>query len=213
VKTIVPSGHISNPIAMLRRMAQPRPVEERCELCSALLGPEHQHLLEPANRRILCACDPCAILFSESHAGQYRRVPRRIERWSDFQITDAQWESLGIPIALAFFFRTAADDQVIGMYPSPAGATQTTLAPDAWQFLVDDNPRLASLEPDVEALLVNRVRGAREYYRAPIDECFRLVGIVRTHWRGLHGGDEAWAQINEFFARLQGRAVKPRAHA
>ena len=47
---------------------------------------------------------------------------------------------------------------------------------------------LAELEPDVEALLVNRMKGERAYYRAPIDECFKLVGLIRMHWRGLSGG-------------------------
>ncbi len=44
---------------------------------------------------------------------------------------------------------------------------------------------LAELEPDVEALLVNRMNGERAYYRTPIDECFKLVGLIRAHWRGL----------------------------
>lgn len=202
-----------NPIAALRRLAHPHPVAERCELCSALLGEEHQHLVQPSNRRILCACDPCSILFSDTEAGQYRRIPRRIECWTDFQMSDLQWSSLGIPITLAFFFHSTPAKQVVAMYPSPAGATEATLADDAWQFLVDDNPRLASLEPDVEALLLNRVAGARDYYRAPIDECFRLVGLIRTHWRGLHGGDEAWSRIKTFFLSLRARSSKPRSHA
>ena len=36
------------------------------------------------------------------------------------------------------------------------------------------------MEPDVEALLINRVGPAREYFLAPIDECYRLVGLIRT---------------------------------
>ena len=26
-------------------------------------APGHEHLVEPANRRLICACDACAILF------------------------------------------------------------------------------------------------------------------------------------------------------
>jgi hypothetical protein len=43
------------------------------------------------------------------------------------------------------------------------------------------------MEADVEALLVNRVDGAREYFLAPIDACFELVGTIRVPWRGLSG--------------------------
>jgi len=36
---------------------------EFCELCAAPLAPEHLHLLELDKNRIMCVCDPCAILF------------------------------------------------------------------------------------------------------------------------------------------------------
>jgi hypothetical protein len=37
----------------------------------------------------------------------------------------------------------------------------------------------------------------------PIDECFRLVGLIRTHWRGLSGGTAVWAEIGRFFTALK----------
>ena len=58
---------------------------------------------------------------------------------------------------------------------------------------------LAQLEPDVEALLVNRARGAREHWLVPIDDCYGLVGLIRTRWRGLTGGKEVWEEIGRFF--------------
>jgi hypothetical protein len=200
-----------NPIAALRRFTRPRAAQERCDLCSAIIGEEHQHLLEPANRQLHCACDACAVLFSETT--KYRRVPRRIEQWRDFQITDEQWEALGVPIALAFFFFSTPLQQMVTMYPSPGGATEATLANEVWQILCDDNPQLAKLEPDVEALLVNRIRGAREYYRVPIDECFKLVGLIRTHWRGLSGGAQVWKEIEQFFQQLKSRSTGASTHA
>ena len=68
------------------------------------------------------------------------------------------------------------------------------------------NPVLSELEPDVEALLVNRVGAARgsapaEYYMVPIDDCYKLVGLIRIHWRGLSGGTEVWQEIGELFRR------------
>jgi hypothetical protein len=176
---------------------------ERCELCSADLAAEHAHLVEPATRRLLCSCDACALLFSSQRGSRYRRVPRRVRLLADFRMSDAQWEDLRIPINLAFFFHSSPAQRVAAMYPSPAGATESLLPLEAWQGLAAENPVLAELEPDVEALLVNRVGQAREYFQVPIDECYRLVGLLRTHWRGLSGGTEAWAEIGRFLTGLK----------
>jgi hypothetical protein len=203
-----------NTFSALKRFAQPRPAApERCELCAAPLAEEHEHLLELATRQLQCACGPCAILFSNAQGGKLRRVPRRLERWTDFAISDEQWEALGVPIALAFFFFSTPAQQLITLYPSPGGATESSLPRDVWDMLCEDNARLGTLEADVEALLVNRIRGAREYYRAPIDQCFGLVGLIRAHWRGLSGGTEVWKRIEGFFAQLKGRAAQVSAHA
>lgn len=202
-----------NAIAALRRFSRPRPKEERCELCSAALAPEHQHLLDPANRQLLCSCDACAILFSDAAATKYRRVPRRIEAWTDFAIADDQWDALGIPIGLAFFYRSSVTGHIATIYPSPAGGTESLLQEECWEMLCDQNPGLRTLLPDVEALLINRVAGARQYYRVPIDQCYKLVGLIRTNWRGLSGGTEVWKRIASFFFDLQSRAVGVKPHA
>jgi len=64
------------------------------------------------------------------------------------------------------------------------------------------------MEADVEALLINRIGLARDYYLAPIDECYRLVGLIRMHWRGLVGGALVWGEIARFFAELRLRGEK-----
>jgi hypothetical protein len=196
-----------NTLSALRRFARKRADVERCELCGAELGPEHQHLIEPANRRLVCSCDACAILFDSPHAVRYRRVPRRIEALPDFRMTDMQWEALHLPISLAFFYHSTPAERVVAMFPSPAGATESLLTLESWQDLEADNPVLRELQPDVEALLVNRVGEGRTYYRVPIDECFKLVGLIRTHWRGLSGGTEVWKEIAHFYSSLSERAV------
>jgi hypothetical protein len=89
------------------------------------------------------------------------------------------------------------------MYPSPAGSMESMLALEAWAELERQNPILKTLQPDVEALLVNRIKGARRYYMVPIDKCYELVGTVKTHWRGLSGGSAVWEAINAFFDKLQ----------
>lgn len=204
---------VANPIGALRRFARPRAQLEQCELCAAPLADRHQHLLEPSTRRLRCACDACAVLFDSAAAARYRRVPRDVEFWPEFQLGDERWADLGVPISLAFFFHSTPAGQVRAVYPSPAGATEVALAAEAWDALVGENPALAALAPDVEALMAYRIGGAREHYRVPIDECYRLVGLVRTHWRGLSGGTEVWRHLAEFFAGLKRRATGGAAHA
>jgi hypothetical protein len=201
-------GRGPNALASLRRYVRPRAVtvRERCALCDVELATEHSHLIEPATRRLTCACEACALLFSGQADGRYRRVPRRVRSLADFRLTDAAWDGLGIPIDLAFFLHSTPAGGVIALYPSPAGATESLVSLEAWEALAGENPVLRGLEPDVEALLVNRVGGAREYYRVGLDECYRLVGLIRTRWRGLSGGNEVWEEIRRLFADLKERS-------
>jgi len=194
---------------------RPAPVE-RCELCNAPLPTEHQHLIEPANRKLSCACEACALLFSNHGEKKYKRVPRRVRFLPDFQLSDSQWDGLMMPINMAFFFRSTPQGRVIALYPSPAGATESLLALDTWEEIVQNNPVLEQMESDVEALLVNRIGHSRgysspEYYLVPIDECYKLVGLIRGRWQGLSGGADVWKGIAEFFVGL--KAKSPRAVA
>jgi len=197
----------------LRRFARPRPAAERCELCSAPLSSDHEHLVEPAVQRLVCACTACAILFSGQPRARYRRVPRRAQFLADFHLTDAQWEELHLPINLAFFFRSNRAGRVVAVYPSPAGGTESLLTLETWNQLEEENPVLRELEPDVEALLVNRVGRARDHYRVPIDACYRLVGLIRANWRGLSGGAEVWNEIRKYFDGLNQRSGRDEASA
>lgn len=199
----------------LRRFLQRPAIQERCELCSAPLTADHPHLVELSNRRLVCACDPCAILFDAQNAGKYRRAPRDIRFLADFRLADETWLSLDLPINLAFFLYSTSAQRILALYPSPGGATEALPPPDAWQMLVEDNPILQTMQPDVEALLVNRVRSPHDHYLVGIDKCYELVGLIRSHWRGLSGGTAVWKEIERFFAGLKGRAqrVGGTAHA
>ena len=192
------------------RRAASRAVEH-CELCSAGLAHEHPHLVELASRQILCACDACALLFDGMEKSKYKRVSRRAQCLIDFEMTDSQWESLLIPINMAFFFHSSVEDKTIALYPSPAGAVESLLPLEAWNEIAESNQALRRLQPDIEALLVNRVGQSRgmskaEYYIAPIDECYKLVGLIRGNWKGLSGGTEVWEQIGRFFSNLRSKA-------
>lgn len=160
-------------------------------------------MLEMATRRIVCSCGPCTMLFEKEEADKFKPIPRDSRPLPDFQMSDEEWESLSLPISLAFFFYDSPNEKMAAYYPSPAGATESLLPLSSWEALVEANPFLRNLQPDVETLLVNRVEGAREYFVAPIDVCFELVGLIRVHWRGLSGGDDVWREINGFFTRLK----------
>ncbi|HEX4666305.1 MAG TPA: DUF5947 family protein [Chthoniobacterales bacterium] len=205
----------SSSFATLRRFAgAPRPARKRngaappqeieqCELCSIRLAPTHRHLLEMATRRIVCACDPCALRFENVLEGKFKLIPRDARPLPDFQMSDAHWEALSLPISLAFFFYDTPNEKMAAYYPSPAGATESLLSLTAWEALLEANPILREMRPDVETLLVNRVKETREYFVAPIDLCFELVGLIRIHWRGFSGGEEVWREIDRFFSRLK----------
>ena len=203
-----PIAGAESSVATLRRLARGKAATEQCEFCSAVLQPGHRHLFELATRKIICTCDACALRF-ENVAGRWKLIPRDVRSVPRFQLTDAQWDSLALPIQLAFCFYSSAAKRVIALYPSPAGATESLLPLTQWENIVVANPCLAKLQADVEALLVNRLGVAPLYYIAPIDLCFELVGLIRLHWRGLSGGDSVWREIEAFFARLDSLAFEP----
>ncbi len=199
-----------NALSVLRGLARKPQPREVCELCGVAVGSGHSHVLEPSNGRILCACEACAILFSyRTDSGKFLRIPRAATHLGNFRISDADWSALLLPIDLAFFLNSSTAGRVVAYYPSPAGSTESLLNLDAWAGLARDNPELERMSADVEALLVNRTRGRRDYFIAPIDECYKLTGIIRTHWRGLSGGDEVWQEIGDFFTGLHERALEP----
>jgi hypothetical protein len=130
----------------------------------------------------------------------------------DFQMTDEQWDNLMIPVNMVYMFRSSQAQRVMAFYPSPAGAMESMLDLGGWKELAGGNPILNDLEPDVEALLINRVHSRdgehyREHYIVPIDACYELVGLIRVHWKGLSGGEEVWKAIAEFFAGLRAKAI------
>ncbi len=180
---------------------------ERCELCGEPIGPGHRHLLDLRDRELLCTCRACSTLFDSgaSGGGHYRLVPERVLRLDEFELADVTWESLRIPVDIAFFFRRGAERRTVAYYPSPMGPTESHLGLAAWAEVEAANPVLATMADEVEALLVDRVRGARRQWLVPIAECYRLVAEIRVGWKGLGGGREVWEAIEAFFDSLDER--------
>lgn len=202
-ETGIPGSDI-RALASIRQLGRKRKGAEYCELCSAELATEHPHLIEPVERRIVCSCAACSLLFDGTTTARYRRIPRDAVWQRDFVLDDVQWEEFSIPIGLAFFFFSSAAQRMIALYPSPGGAMESLLPLDAWNEVARQNPRLERMQPDVEALLVNRLAEPHEYFLAPIDRCYELTGLVRKHWRGFSGGDEVWSAVDSFFDKLRG---------
>jgi len=205
------SGALGSP--RLRRLARaeagaPEAAPERCDLCGEPLPEGHRHLVDMETRELSCACRACSLLFDRRAAGggHYRLVPDGSFLLEGFELDDTTWEELRIPVDMAFFFHGSREERVLAFYPSPMGPTESLLELDAWADLERANPVLREMEPDVEALLVNRARGARQHFLVPIDECYRLVGLIRTRWRGFTGGKEVWQEIEGFFGDLERRS-------
>ncbi len=198
-------------VAALQALLKKRPAAapgERCDYCAVPLAPEHGHLVDLKARRILCSCRPCYLVFEPEGAaqGRYKTVPTRYERVAGFAVDDARWEALQIPIGLAFFFHNSIEQKMSAFYPGPAGATESLLALDTWDAIVASYPVLATLEADVEAILIHRRTNAPARCTiVPIDIAYELVGVMRTNWRGFDGGEDVWNRIEAFFAKIDAR--------
>ena len=195
-------------LAQRRAEATEEASEERCELCGTQLDASHRHLLDLSSRQLLCACRACSTLFDRRAAGggHFRLVPDRCLRLDGFELSDEVWDELRIPVDMAFFFDSSAAERVMAFYPGAMGTTESHLSLSAWSQIEAANPVLGTMEADVEALLVNRVKGARRQWLVPIEDCYRLVAVIRTGWRGFTGGKEVWREIDEFFQTLDARA-------
>jgi Family of unknown function (DUF5947) len=198
-------------LARAERLAPAAPAAEAevCELCGLAVPAEHRHLLDLDKRDLLCACKACSLLFDGDAAGggHYKLVPNRRLALSDFELDDATWERLSIPVEMAFFFRNSRAARVMAYYPSPAGPTESLLGLEAWEEIEAANPALTGMADDTEALLVNRAKGARRHWLVPIEDCYALVGLIRTRWRGFSGGAEVWDEIDRFFDELDAKAA------
>jgi hypothetical protein len=206
---------VSDPLAVLQRIRETRPRQvvragERCEMCSEPISDEHGHVVDLEARNLMCACRGCYLLVTSDGAGgtHFRAVPDRYLAFSDFKLSPSQWDSLQIPVSIAFFFLNSSLGRLAAFYPGPAGATESELPLDTWAEVIEANPELTTLVPDVEAFLVRaeRNRSGAECFLVPIDTCYELVGQLRRLWRGFDGGTEANDAIESFFARVRSKA-------
>ncbi|NMO52288.1 hypothetical protein HH310_13910 [Actinoplanes sp. TBRC 11911] len=180
-----------SPLSTLRRIARSRggpPPPRQCDMCTETVGDEHSHLVDLETRKLMCACRPCYLLFTDDHAHlRYRAVP---DRYASVSLDD-----LEVPVGLAFLFYHSTQERMVLLYPGPAGATESELDIPL--------PSVPGLRPDVEAVLM---RHGFPSYIVPIDACYSLVGRLRTVWKGFDGGSEAHAAIDSFYSDIRKRA-------
>ena len=210
-------------VAGLRGLARPTPRAPRgangngpsgrgadteiCDLCGIAIGEDHRHLLHLTERRIVCACEACWAM--RAGEGDYRPTGNRTLWLSDLRIPDELWAGFQIPIGLAFFMRSTVTECVVAMYPSPAGATESELHFESWGRMLELNPVLAELEPDIEGLIVNRLADPPVYAIAPIDRCYALTGAIKATWEGISGGSGVERAVSGFFEGLRAQAGVP----
>jgi len=202
--TIDPLTQLYSPIYARTRRRQEM---KHCDVCGLPAESHTSYLVHPASRRLILCCDNCSRNLLAGGSRKYRPVPSRVECLPEFSMTDAQWNSLNLPIHLAFFYYSTPDRGVWLVYPDSSGPNETRLPPAKWEELAAANGILRQFQPDVEGLLINRVGRIRRYFRAPIDECFKLTAIVRDNWTGVTGGVDLWRKIEWCFAHWRGSAA------
>jgi hypothetical protein len=163
-------------------------------------------LLDLTQRRIVCVCETCWSLRSGDP--EFRPPGTRTLWLEDFVMPDAVWAAFQIPIGLAFLMRSTVTGAVVALYPSPAGATESELELTAWDALRDANPILERLEPDAEALIVDRTSAEHRYAIVGVDRCYALVGLVKERWSGITGGPGVAIAIAGFFEDLRAKATR-----
>jgi Family of unknown function (DUF5947) len=190
---------------------------DRCGLCGGPVAAEHRHVLDdragqpPADgiadghapADLQCVCVPCTLLFDRTGAGggHYQLVPQRRAR-----VGDAPPAALGVPVGLAFFVKQG-DGRVLAHYPSPLGATRAEVDTAAWAAVETGSAMLRGMRPRVEAFLVWTASTGQgtDRWIVPVDEAYRLAGLVRTHWQGMSGGTALWREVARFFQDLDRR--------
>ena len=101
--------------------------------------------------------------------------------------TTSRWEELRIPVDMAFFFHSSAGRARGGVLPEPDGrdrvAARARRVGRSWRRPT----RCSASWSPTSRRCSSTARAARaQHWLVPIDECYALVGLIRTRWRGLH---------------------------
>jgi len=149
--------------------------QHSCRFCSAQLDSFANPVFEVATQRIIPACDKCASRFVRNSGGPFKLVPRETRALENFQMPDVPWQAFNLPDGVTFVFYSSADVRLLAVYKSASGTIESTVPREVWKAIVEANPALEEMRPDVEGFLIFNALGFREYYIAPIDVCYNLI--------------------------------------
>ena len=197
---------------VLRRFAKARVPVERCDLCGVEVAPMHDHLIDPvrAPARLRLWRLRGALQRAGRHQVQAGAPARDGARRAHHQRCPVG----GAPAAdrPGLLLRQHAAGAGGGVLPEPG--RRHRVAAGARDLGGDParapGPR-ATCSPTFRRCSSTGSGAARRptvCYLVPIDQCFRLVGIIRMHWKGFTGGTAVWEEIDRFFADL-GRMARP----
>lgn len=178
--------------------------EATCVLCAVAVRSGHRHLLQLEQKSIVCVCESC--FARGARDAELRRTHGRVEWLEDFRLPEHVWTALGPPAGLALFLRSSSG-RVVALSPRVSGAAESELPAADWERLASDNPTLDTLEPDAEALIVDRVGRPPRHLIAPIDTCNRLVGLVQSRTRAGMLEPELAPALDDFFYGLRRRGT------
>ncbi|HVW28730.1 MAG TPA: DUF5947 family protein [Polyangiaceae bacterium] len=186
-------------LSALRRFARREETPDPCDLCGLALEGRHDHLLDPAARRIACACRACSLLFPEGGGARFRRIRSRAQLLRGEALTDDHLAALGVPVRLFYLCPSRIHDTVFAVYPNAAGATEAKVALPAWEALLRDRPALSEIQPEVEGLLCDQLSGRSRCFLASVDVCRHFVGLL--------GGRRTPSDALRFLDAIEGSVV------
>ena len=170
-----------------------------CELCPIGIGEDHRHLLHLVERRIVCVCETC--WSTRSGDPEFRPPGSRTLVLDDFDMTDEVWQSFGIPIGLTFL---CARVSAAGSSPSTRArrvrpSPSSTSAPGTRCARPTRSSTASSPTPRPSW---STARARRVYAIVPVDQAYKLVGLVKERWEGISGGRGVQEAVAEYFEAL-----------
>lgn len=158
------------------------PGQSSCPLCSADMELSSNHLFEVAIREVVTVCDDCALKYERLPGGPLKSIPRETRPLLDFRMPHSI-SAIQFKGNVTFLFYSTATAKIMSICPTANGPVESTVSREIWKQLIEANPVLQEMRPDVEALLMTGNEDLREFFVAPIDVCYDLVKMFRKDWR------------------------------
>ena len=150
-------------------------LQHSCRFCSAPLDTFSNPLFEVATQRIVPACEKCASRFSRNDGRPFKLIPRETRALENFQMPDVSWQAFNLSAGVTFVFYSTAATALLSVCKMAAMTVESTVPREVWKAIVEANPALEEMRPDVEGFLIVHALDFKEYYIAPIDVCYNLV--------------------------------------